>query len=424
MEEFKLYDNITCIDLKSFFASVECRKRNLDPDKALLVVADQSRGEGSIILAVSPALRKLGVPNRCRVFELPRHLKKHIIFAKPTMADYVDISNRILKMYLEYFSRDDILVYSIDEVFIDLTSYLKLYQCSAYEIVSFLLKELDKNFYMPACAGIGDNMLLAKLALDIEAKHNEDHIATWTYDDLPTKLWPITDMRSMWGLGHGLEKKLHKIGIRSIGEIAKFDVHKLVDYLGYAGEELYLHTYGIDVSKISEQQHEHKRKGFSMGQTLFHDTSKKDARQYVKDLVLQITHRLRIENKACQVIKLSIRYARNEQEPLFGMQRKLPHPVFDSSLITKEILDIYDKHVKDIKIRKIGISFHKLSDFEGVQLNLFDQNAHAQSNAELDMAYDYINDKFGKHTVIKASALTKESNLLERSKLIGGHNAK
>lgn len=424
MEEFKLYDSIVCIDLKCFFASVECRKRNLDPDKALLVVADQSRGDSSIILAVSPALRKLGIPGRCRIFELPTHLRKHIIFAKPMMADYVDISNHILKMYLQYFSRDDILVYSIDEVFIDLTSYLTLYQYDAYEIVTFLLDELQNNFYMQACAGIGDNMLLAKLALDIEAKHNHDFIASWTYDDLPNKLWPITDMREMWGIGPGLEKKLHKIGIRSIGEIANFDIYKLVDYLGMAGEELYLHTHGIDVSKINEQERHTKRKGYSMGQTLFHNTPKKEARQYVKDLVLQLTHRLRIENKAAQVVKLSIRYATDENQPSFGMQHKLEHPTFNSNLITKEIMELYDNHVEDLKIRKIGLYFNKISDFEGVQLNLFDQGNQYENNAELDMAYDYINAKFGNHTVMKASALTKESNLLERSALIGGHNAK
>lgn len=153
MEQFKLYDTILCIDLKSFYASVECVYRNENPFTYDLVVADTSRGKGSIVLAVSPSLKNKGVPGRLRLFELPDNLD--ICVAKPKMAFYIHQSNQILKMYLEYFSAKDILVYSIDEVFIDVSSYLSFYNKSAYQLAQLLLLELRKRFKIPAVCGIG-----------------------------------------------------------------------------------------------------------------------------------------------------------------------------------------------------------------------------------------------------------------------------
>lgn len=420
MDKFKLHDNIVCIDLKCFFASVECVKLNKDPEHFNLVVADSSRGKGTIILAISPALKKQGIKNRCRLFELPRNIKTHI--AKPTMNDYIKYSNSILKMYLKFFAREDILVYSIDEVFIDLTKYTKLYQMNAYQMTTFLLQNIYNHFGLRAYAGIGPNLLMAKLALDTEAKKNPDSIAVWDYDDLPSKLWPITDLSKVWGIGKGIEARLHKLGINSMYDLAHTDVYQLVNEFGIIGEELYLHAHGIDISKIYQQELIHQRKGFNISHTLHQNTPKYKTKQLVLDLVKQLCERLRKENKAVNVIGLSVRYARNEQQPSLNTHHKLSQPLVLYEQLSAEILNLFDKQVLDINIRKISISFSQLTNYEGYQLSLFD-NKKQSKQVDLEKAYDQVNEKYGKNTVFKASALTKESFHFKGSKLVGGHNA-
>lgn len=421
MEQFRLYDNILCIDLKSFYASVECIYRNKNPFTYDLVVADTSRGQGSIILAVSPALKAKGVPGRLRLFELPKD--HHICIAKPKMAYYIHQSNQILKMYLEYFSAEDILVYSVDEVFIDVSSYLSFYHKSPYQLAQMLLTELRTRFKMPAVCGIGNNILLAKYALDIEAKHNSDFIATWTYDDLPTKLWPITDLRSVWGIGKGNEKRLHDLGIKSMYDLAHYDIYELVKEFGIMGEELYLHAHGIDISKIQEQERVHQRKGFSINHTLYKNTPKDQVRQLISELTLQLSAKLRKNNKITKTIGLFIRYDNESLEPRFMKQHKLENPTLDFRELNNALLTIFDNDVLDVKIRQIGVSFTNIEDFVGLQLNLFDP-VFERTSVELDYAYDKVNAKYGDNTIFKASALDKNSQILERSKLIGGHNAK
>lgn len=421
MEQFKLHDNIICIDLKSFYASAECIYRNENPFTYDLVVADTSRGKGSIILAVSPSLKNKGVPGRLRLYELIKD--PNICIAKPKMAYYVHFSNQILKMYLEYFSSEDILVYSIDEVFIDVGSYLSFYDMSVHELAQMLLQELRKRFKMPAVCGIGSNMLLAKFALDIEAKHNNNFIANWDYEDLPTKLWPITNLKSVWGIGNGNEKRLHKLGIKSMHDLANYDIYKLVKEFGIMGEELYLHAHGIDISKVQDQENTHKRKGYSIGHTLYKNTPKDQARQLISELVLQLCSRLRKDNKITKTVALHIRYERDSMENRFIKQHKLDNPTLDFKEINSIILNIYDNDVLDVKIRQIGVSFTNIKDFSGHQLNLFTP-VHERTNVDLDQAYDKVNAKYGDNTIFKASALDKNSQYISRSKLIGGHNAK
>jgi len=422
LEQFRMHRHIICIDLKSFFASVECADNGWDPFKKLMVVADASRGEGSIILAVSPALKEHGVPGRLRIFELPRHLKKDIDIVKPNMRKYVDASNKILNMYLRYFDVNDILVYSIDEVFIDITSYTKLYKKTPYQITAMLLSNLRKEFKLYAAAGIGPNMLMAKFALDIEAKHNSDFIATWNYEDIPNKLWPITKLTDVWGIGGGLSKRLDLLGIKSMGELANYDVKKLIKHFGIMGEEMYLHANGIDISRIQDQGKLSKRKGYSIGSTLMQDTPKDITRIKLLDLVSEIITRLRVDKKTTNLIHVHVRYAFKESQPSFSMQRKLSNHTLDYNTIKQAVLAIYDTNVLDINIRKIGISVSNIADFTGVQLDLFAQGKDAL-NADLDFAYDEINSKFGKNTIVKASHLQKDSSFLDRAKLIGGHNA-
>ncbi|MDR1782232.1 MAG: damage repair protein [Bacilli bacterium] len=419
LEQFKLHDNIICIDLKSFYASAECIAINKDPLKYDLVVADTSRGKGSIVLAVSPSLKAKGVPGRLRIFELPRNIKIHI--AKPRMSYYIYLSNQILKMYLEYFASNDILIYSIDEVFIDATSYLKLYQKTTYELAQFLLAELYKRFKLLATCGIGPNLVLAKFAMDIEAKHSNDYIAEFNYDNIDTKLWPITDLKSCWGIGKGIEKRLHKLGIKSMYDLAHFDIYQLVDEFGILGEELFLHANGIDVSKIQEQPILNERKGYNISHTLYKNTPKYQVEPIIKDMILTQVERLRNDHKMCQVVALHIRFAHDENLSSFSKQHKLNKPTIDIKEITQAILSLFSE-VEEAKIRKIGISLTNLKPFEQNQLDIFTYNK--KNDTKLDYATDIVNTKFGENTIFKARVLQEDSQYFTRKKLIGGHNAK
>jgi len=202
MEEYKLHRNIICIDIKSFFASVECALLGLDPFEVPLVVADQSRGGGSIVLAVSPYLRKLGVPSRCRIFELPKNV--NIVYQKPRMEKYLEYSTKIVEIYLRYVSDEDLYVYSIDEAFLDVTEYLNFYQKTDYELAQTILNTIMSELKLIATCGIGPNMLMAKLALDIESKKAPNYIAKWDYEDIPNKLWTVSPLSEMWGIGRNM----------------------------------------------------------------------------------------------------------------------------------------------------------------------------------------------------------------------------
>ncbi|MNT03749.1 DNA polymerase IV [compost metagenome] len=189
-----------CIDLKTFYASVECVERKLDPFYTNLVVADPTKGNGAICLAISPKMKMLGVKNRCRIFEIPKNID--YIIAMPRMKKYIEYSANIYGIYLKYFSKDDIHVYSIDEVFIDITNYFKLYNSNPIELAKIVIGDICYNTGITATAGIGTNMYLAKIALDITAKHSVNNIGYLDEDMYKEKLWHHTPITDFWQIGH------------------------------------------------------------------------------------------------------------------------------------------------------------------------------------------------------------------------------
>ena len=273
-----------CIDLKSFYASVECVERGLDPFSANLVVADPSRGRGAICLAVSPALKALGVKNRCRIFEIPE--KVRYITAMPRMKRYMEYSADIYSVYLRYISPEDIHVYSIDECFFDVTAYLKMYSKSPKEMANMLMDAVMRETGICATAGIGTNMFLAKVALDITAKHAEDHIGYLNEEEFKRQLWhhrPITDI---WNVGRGIAARLERYGIYDLYGVAHTDEAKLYKEFGINAEFLIDHANGREPCTI-EEIHNYKSKTESMSnnQILFEDYSYDDAYLVLKEMV-------------------------------------------------------------------------------------------------------------------------------------------
>ena len=186
---------IMSIDLKSFFASCECVNRGLDPFSTPLVVADTSRGNGAMTLAVTPYLRNKGVNSRSRVFELPKNIK--IIFAKPRMKLYETYSEKVREIFKSFISEEDIHIYSIDEVFMDVTDYLKYYKMTDIELAKTIMKTIKDKTGLTSTCGIGPNIFLSKVAMDVEAKHNKEFIAKWTFNDIETKLWNLEPLSTI-----------------------------------------------------------------------------------------------------------------------------------------------------------------------------------------------------------------------------------
>lgn len=412
--------NILCIDLKSFFAACECIERNLDPFSYPLVVANPNQGGGAITLAVTPYLKKQGVKSRGRIYEIPKNIKYEI--AKPRMSLYINKSKEVINIYLDYVAKEDLHIYSVDEAFLDVTNYLKLYKKTDYELGLDILNTIRKKTGLTATCGIGPNMFLAKVAMDIESKHNDDNIAKWTYDDVEKKLWNITNLTDVWGIGPRMEKNLKKIGIRTIKDLACYSPGKLKDKFGIIGLELWNHANGIDLAVISNSNIPTRSKSYSISQILFKDYTDKNIKIIITEMVDTLTRRLRLNNKNCSTIGLGIGYSKDVGGSFYH-NIKIDVPTDSSKIILKYCNLIFDKFYDDLPIRKVSICCGNISDKKGIQLNLFDCYENMLNEISINNAIDNINLRFGKNSILRASSLTSDSTIIERNKKIGGHNA-
>lgn len=409
--------NILCIDLKSFFASVECVERNLDPFTTPLIVADPSRKGGAITLAVTPYMKTLGVPSRGRVFEIPKNIK--YITAPPRMSLYVKKSKEVINCFLDFISKEDMHVYSIDEAFLDVTDYLKLYKMDDVTLAKTIMARIKEKTGLTSTCGIGPNLLLAKVALDIESKHSPDFIAKWTYEDVKTKLWNITPLDEMWGIGSKTMKKLNDLGIYKVGDINKYSKDFYKKRFGVLGEELYLHANGIDNSNIKDDKYEIKNKSYGLSQILYKDYTPEEAILIIKEMCETICKRLRSNKKVCGVVGFGIGYSRSVGGGFYH-SKKLSESTDNENVIFSVCKSIYDSYIEEEPIRKVSISLGKITDNNYVQLNLFEEVNETIN--EIPVVVDEINKKFGDNAILKASSLLNYSTIKMRNKKMGGHN--
>ena len=419
MDQVYLHRNFLCIDLKSFFASAECLDRGLNPFTTPLVVANPTQGNGAITLAVTPYLKTLGVKSRGRLYEIPKNIKYMI--AKPRMSLYLAKSREVVEVYLKYVSLEDLHIYSIDECFLDVTNYLKMYGKSDYELALDILEDVQKSTGLTATCGIGPNMLLAKLSMDIEAKHNKDFIAKWTYDDIPTKLWPIHPLSKVWGIGPRMEVNLNRLGIYSVYDLAHYDRNKLKQKFGVIGTELWNHANGIDLSLIGDME-KTKDKSYSHSQVLFKDYNGNNIKIIIREMVEVVTMRLHKNHVTSSLIGLGIGYSKDVGGSFYH-QIKLDQATDVENVILSNALMIFDKYYEGLPIRKVTISCGRLQEKSGVQLNIFDNIEKIKEQEQIDEAILEIKDKYGKNALLKASSLLNDSTIHERNKKIGGHSA-
>lgn len=419
------------IDLKSFYASVECVERGLDPMTTRLIVADPSRTNRTICLAASVGIKAMGVPNRCRVYQIPDHID--YIMAPPRMQLYLDYSSRIYKLYLKYFSPEDIHVYSVDEAFMDATHYGRIYRCSVRELAARILDDIRSTFGLYATCGIGTNMYLAKIALDIIAKHAPDFIGELTEDSYRRLMWDHKPLTDFWMIGRGTARRLAGIGIYTMRGIAMSDEHMLFRLFGVNAELLMDHAWGIETATIADiKSYKTVSSSISSGQVLARDYNYTDCRLIVKEICDQLCLQLVKKGKITSNISLWLGVsagclggmaAGSRFAGIYGSVT-LPSGADAVRQITTAVTGLYEKIADPgLYYRRVTVSFNNLDDEEYRQFDLFTDIQENGRDHALQQAALEIRRRFGKNAILKGRDLEEAGTVRERNLQIGGHRA-
>ena len=410
-----------CIDLKSFYASVECVERGLDPFNTNLVVADPSRGNGAICLAVSPAMKMLGIKNRCRIYEIPKDIK--YIVAIPRMKKYIDYSANIYEIYLKYIAKEDIHIYSIDEAFLDVTRYLKLYKMKSVELAKLIMKDIYDTYGLTATCGIGTNLFLAKVALDILSKHAITNIGWLNEEKFKKELWHHKPLTDFWQIGKGIERRLNKKRIFDMYDIANANPAILFKEFGINAQFLIDHANGMEPCTIADiKAYKPKTNSISNSQILFTDYTYEKAELIVKEMVELLSQQLIEKNLETDTIKLYIGYSKDYIKHTGG-SKKLSYFTNTYTKLVYEFKKLYEKTTnRNIPIRRIGVSFERLQKYENEQINLFESIENNKKERRLEKSIIEIKSKLGKNAIMKGMNLEEGATTIIRNKLIGGHN--
>ncbi|MGN0483119.1 MAG: DNA repair protein [Lachnospiraceae bacterium] len=411
------------IDLKSFYASVECRERGLDPMTTNLVVADPDRTEKTICLAVSPALKAIGIPGRCRVFELPKHVS--YIMAPPRMQLYIDYSAEIYGIYLKYLSKEDIHVYSIDEIIADVTDYLPMYQMTAEELGMQIMGAVYQQTGITATCGIGTNMYLAKVALDIMAKHTKNHIGILDEMTYRKTLWdhkPITDF---WRVGKGIATRLKRCGITTMGEVAHADEDLLYRMFGVDAELLIDHAWGEEPTRMADiKQYKSKENSISSGQMIGCNADFEGGKLIVKEMADLLSLELVEKGLVTDTVSLYISYPQRLQCKAANGTQRMTMTTSSATKLMECAVSLYERIVdRHLPIRKITITYQNVVDECYQQYDLFTDPVKEEREHKLQQAMLDIKGKFGKNAILKGMNLQKGATTIERNQQIGGHRS-
>lgn len=411
-----------CIGLKTFFASVECVERKLDPFAVNLVVADPSRGKGALCLAVSPKMKEQGVHNRCRIFEIPDNIS--YITAMPRMNLYMQYSADIYGIYLKYISREDIHVYSIDEAFLDVSEYLQMYSVSAKELARMILQDIYTTTGITATVGIGTNLYLAKIALDITAKHAKDNMGVLDEQLYRETLWHHKPVSDFWQVGRGISKRLEKYSVADMYDIAHMDERILYREFGVNAEYLIDHAWGREPTTIKEiKAYKSKSNSLSNSQILFEDYNYEEALLVLKEMVELNVQNLVESHRVTDHIGLYIGYsARNVKAT--GGSRKLSNVTNSYAYLRNAFIELYRETVnRQELVHMLSISFGNVVDEMYETYDLFTDFNALEKEKKLQLTLLNIKHKFGKNAVIKGMNLLNKATAISRNKLVGGHNA-
>ena len=403
---------------------MECVARGLDPMITNLVVADPTRSENTICLAVSPSMKALGVKNRCRIKDIPGHIQ--LIVAQPRMQLYIDCAAEIYGVFLKYIAPEDIHVYSIDESFLDVTPYLTMYNMTAKEIAIMIIKDVKETVGTICTCGIGTNLYLAKIALDIKAKHAVDFIGELNEETYRKELWdhkPITDF---WQIAEGKASRLRKHGITTMRQVAMMDENYLYDWFGIDAELLIDHAWGRESTTIADiKAYRSKSKRLSSGQVLMRDYKYSVGEIIAKEMMDQLCLDMAAKKVATDSISLYVGYSHTEGVPGTGGTAKLGMETNTASMLVPAIETLYRRIVDPrFVIRRVCISCNNVVEDRGVlQLNMFEDATKQLRDKALQEAMLAIRAKYGKNSILKGMNYDPAATGRERNAQIGGHRA-
>ncbi len=478
------------IDLKSFYASVECVDRGLDPLTTNLVVADVSRTEKTICLAVSPSLKSYGIPGRARLFEVVQKVRAineqrrrqvpgwrlvggssdnnavlrnpslalEYIAAPPRMHRYMEVSTQVYGVYLKYIAPEDIHVYSCDEVFIDATAYLGTYKCSARDLAMKMVRDVLATTGITATAGIGTNMFLAKVAMDVEAKHSpadKDGVRIAELDEMAfrQKYWDHRPLTDFWRIGHGLATRLEANYMYTLGDVARCSVNseaRLYKLFGVNAELLIDHAWGWEPCTIAQiKAYKPSVNSLSTGQVLSSaytfDKAKLVVREMTDNLVLDLVAKKLVTDRMTLMIGYDIEnltdehrriaytgpvekdwYGREVPKPSHGSIR-LSRQTSSTELITDAVMQLFDRVVdRNLLVRRMNVVAEKTVDETraDIQLDLFDDHQEAdEKERRRQEAILAIKNKYGKNAILKGMNFEEGATAKDRNQQVGGHKA-
>ena len=409
--------SILCVDMRSFYASCSAARLGLDPMTCYLAVVGNTERLGSVVLAVSPAMKKeFKIKTGSRLFEIPNDPRIHIV--NPSMSYYIKTSTEITELFNRYVPFCDMFPYSIDESFLDVTGVRRLWGESE-TVAKRIQGDIIKNFGLHCTVGIGPNMLLSKLALDLESKKTKTGIAKWAYDDVQKKLWPVTPLSEMWGIGLRMERNLNCMGIFSVGSLANYPLELLEKKFGVMGTQLHHHAWGVDFSKIGDPVRQ-QQISFGKSQILMRDYKEEsEIKTVVLEMCEEVAKRARDKRKAGRTISFGLGYSKDEFGGGFHRSRTIENPTNVTMDIYNVCLELLKENYRGNTVRRVSLSISNLVDDYEMQLNLFDHDGWKKR--ELGYVVDKIRNKYGPTAILRAVSYSGAGTTIHRSKLIGGH---
>lgn len=420
VEKKKVY---AAIDLKSFFASVECVERGLDPFTTNLVVADPSRGDRTICLAATPAIKALGAKSRGRVYEIPKGVE--CIMAPPRMQLYIDYSARIYGIYLRYAAKEDIHIYSIDEIFMDATAYMGARGMTPLEFARAVMRDVYAETGITATCGIGTNLYLAKIALDVISKRSPEFIGVLTEESYRELLWDHTPLTDFWHINVGTVGRLAHLGIRTMREITQTDEALLYKTFGVDAQLLIDHAWGRESAGIADiKNYVPQNNSLSTGQVLHCGYGVAGARLLMLEMAEVLSLELVKLGVAAGSISLSLGYSFSaEVKPAHGSMT-LEKPTSSTKKLMEYTGELYDRvAARQADVFRLNICFGRLTRQEHMQYDIFFPAEEQEREQRLQRAVIDIKAKYGKNGIFKGFNLLEGAKTLERNAQIGGHKA-
>ncbi|MFD1454982.1 Y-family DNA polymerase [Levilactobacillus lanxiensis] len=413
------------IDNKSFYASVESVERGLNPLKSVIIVMSEADNTGSgLVLAASPMAKKLfGISNVSRQYEVPHD--ERILVVPPRMNLYIQKNLAINKIFREYVADTDLFPYSIDESILDMTKSWRLFGRTPEEVARKIQLRIRNELGLYTTVGIGENPVQAKLALDLQAKHDHELIGRLTYETFPEHIWPITNLEKVWSIGHRTAAHLQRLGIHSMGDLAHVNPYELRHEMGMIGAQLFALAWGIDRSHF-QQVRPPKEKSWSNSQVLPRDYRvQREIELVLREIVQQTTSRMRHHHQQAGCISLFVGFAWDGKasDGRSGMSHsRCIDPTDNAQTIIREFMTLFRENWEGQPVRNLGVGLSRLSHSGKLQLDLFQDPDRQIKDDRFDRILDELRDKFGKTAVIPASSLMHGGTMLSRASLVGGHN--